>query len=184
MDVPKPPTVSLEEECPCMTSVRKRNQKYFNDANKELHFHQPVYEINEDYFSGYSAYPISYVFTYRNVYGGLSHGFCKCKEDWRTDIPNELHKQLRQVAYFYKKCMEADMCQCGLNLIRYLDKIDKDGITSHYCQTVSVNPIRHIYRHKGRNETMLCTCSNQRILEQIEDSSESESESEPEEDYE
>lgn len=183
MNVPKPLTVPLEEECPCMSVVRSRNEKYFKNANKVLEFYYPTYELNEEYFSGYYNCPISYIFTYRNVYGTLSHEKCKCKTNWKTEMPKETYKELKQFAYMHKKCMESELCQCGQNLINYLDKFD-EMYSSHYCRTVPVNPNRHIYRQHGIIQSCLCTCSNTQVFEPIEDSSESESESEADEEYE
>lgn len=181
MDVPKPDTVPIEQECPCMAMVRKRNETYFKHANKELKFTYPEYEINEEYFQGYCNYPTSRVFTYRNVYGGLSHATCKCSMlTWNETLPKEIRKQLLYVAYCYRKRMETEICACGKYLSNMLEK-QEDGVFSHYCRAVSVTPTRHIYRRHGVLQSTLCTCINEQILEPIEDSSESESESEDEE---
>lgn len=182
MDVPKPPTVPFEQECPCMSMVRKRNEQYFKNANKEITFHYPEYEINEDYFRGYCNFPTSRVFTYRNVYGGLSHDTCKCSMlNWKETLPKDVQNQMLHFAYWYRKRMEPDLCRCGKHLMKLLEKQDKDGIVSHYCRTVPVTPPRYIYRRNGVLQSMLCTCINESTIEPIEESSESESESDDEE---
>lgn len=166
-----------------MQTIRQREEPYFTRANKSLEFFVPYFEVNKPYFQGYSNFPLSYTITYRNVMGGLSHSQCTCV-DWKKDTPKETMYHLTQTAYIHRKHAMYELCPCGQYLVKTLEKVDKDGYSSHYCRTVYATPKRYIYRYQGVLNSILCSCWKEHSLETIDTSSESESESDTDEEYE
>lgn len=153
--------VAYHRECKCMRAIRAREGKYFRNANKRLCFLEPSYEIQSSYFTGVAYYPVTYVFTYRNVFGSLAHAECRCRSltHWEQTLPKSVVRSIQRQVRMHQTQAKTEMCQCGKDLIGYLKRRDPEGMRTYYCKTVAVEPPRYIYRVHGNTYSHVCECN-------------------------